>query len=182
MTLTEAVRVPPAVGLKVTVNVQLLPAASVEGDKGQVFVWLKSPELLPVMVMVVMVSALFPLLVKVTFWVALLVPMFWTAKVRLVGEKVTAGPVPVPLRPTVCGLPGALSATLRLAERAPVAVGAKITVIVHLLPAAKDPPQVFVWLKSLAFAPVILMLFRVRVAVPVFVSVTALPELFVPTA
>src|ERR1700688_1781004 len=39
---------------------------------------------------------------------------------------------PVPLRDTVCGLPPPLSATDTVALRAPVAVGLKVTEIVHV--------------------------------------------------
>ena len=44
------------------------------------------------------------------------------------GEKVTAGAgaMPVPLRTRVCGEPGALSATWRLAMSAPTAAGVKL--------------------------------------------------------
>ena len=48
---------------------------------------------------------------------------------------------PVPLRLTVCGLPGALSVTLSVPVRAPAEVGEKVALIVQLLPAAKVAPQ-----------------------------------------
>ena len=41
--LIEPVRVPLAVGLNVTLNVQLLPGVSVSGETGQRFATLKSP-------------------------------------------------------------------------------------------------------------------------------------------
>jgi hypothetical protein len=57
----------------------------------QVFVLLKSPGLVPVMLTAVTLSAAVPLLVTVTAWLVLVVPMFWFAKVRLMGESATAG-------------------------------------------------------------------------------------------
>jgi len=82
------------------------------------------------------------------------------AKLRLVGESKTT--VPVPLRETVCVPPGALSVTDSMPLRVPEAVGAKVTMIVQLAPAARNEPQVSDWLKSpLAVMPVML-----SVAVP----------------
>jgi hypothetical protein len=50
--------------------------------------------------------------------------------------------VPVPLRETVCGLPGALSVTERVPLRLPVALGVKVTLTVQRAPAANELPQV----------------------------------------
>jgi hypothetical protein len=50
------------------------------------------------------------------------------------------GAAPVPVRAAVCGLPGALSATLTEAERDPEAVGLNVTLIVQVPPAATVPP------------------------------------------
>jgi hypothetical protein len=44
LTLSAPVRLPAAVGVKVTEIVQVLLAARVLGDKGQFEVWAKSPE------------------------------------------------------------------------------------------------------------------------------------------
>src|SRR5215472_13188435 len=43
--------------------------------------------------------------------------------------------IPVPVRLAICGLPGALSVTVRSPFRAPIAVGVKVTLIVQLAPA-----------------------------------------------
>ncbi len=91
-------------------------------------------------------------------------------KLRLVGERLTAGAVPVPLRPTVCGLPAALSLMLSVALRVPVAVGVKVTLIEQLAPAATDVPQLLVWAKSVGFVPPIVMLVMLRVEVPVLLN------------
>jgi hypothetical protein len=100
------------------------------------------------------------------------VPTDWLAKVRLVGERLGAGAVPVPERATVWGLPLALSVMLTEAERLPLAVGVKVTLIVQLLLAATELPQVLVWAKSLALAPVIARLVMLKAAVPVLLRVT----------
>lgn len=50
----------------------------------------------PVAVMLVNVSVLVPLLVTVTDWDALEVPATWLPKLRLEGERLTPGAVPVP--------------------------------------------------------------------------------------
>ena len=65
-------------------------------------------------------------------------------KARLAGERLAAAAVPVPERLTVCGLPLALSAMLSVAERAPLAEGVKLTLMVQLAPAATELPQVLV--------------------------------------
>ena len=71
-------------------------------------------------------------------------PTDWLAKERLAGERLTAGPGPVPERLTVWGLPLALSAMLSAAVRAPLADGVKVTLIVQLAPATTELPQVLV--------------------------------------
>jgi hypothetical protein len=71
--LTLALRLPEAVGLNVTVMVQLAPAARL---LGQVLVWAKSAALVPVMAILVMLSALVPVLVRVTACPVLVVPTF----------------------------------------------------------------------------------------------------------
>jgi hypothetical protein len=74
-----------------------------------------------------------PVLVSVMVSGALEDKRFCDGKVRLVGEIDAVGlpRVPVPLRATDCGLPGALSATERDAARAPATVGVKTTLIVQ---------------------------------------------------
>ena len=69
---------------------------------------------------------------------------------------------PEPVRPTVCGLPLALSAMLMEATRDPVAKGVKVTLMVQLPPAATALPQLLLWAKSPAFVPVIEMLVILR--------------------
>jgi hypothetical protein len=59
-----------------------------------------------------------------------------------VGDKVTAGAVPVPVRAAVWGLFAALSVMVTLADLAPVAVGLNVTLMEQLAPAATLAPQV----------------------------------------
>ena len=51
---------------------------------------------------------------------------------------------PVPLRETLCGLPGALSVRERVPFRLPVALGVKVTLMVQNAPEARVELQVLV--------------------------------------
>ncbi len=73
---TLALRVPVAVGVKVTLMVQEAPAARVLDPVGQVLVWAKSPLLVPLKPMLLMVKAALPLLVNVTACAVLVVLTF----------------------------------------------------------------------------------------------------------
>jgi hypothetical protein len=68
--VTEAVRVPAAAGVKVTLTVQLPPNAT---ELPQVLVWLKSLAFVPVTEMLVMLKVAFPVFVRTTAWAALVV-------------------------------------------------------------------------------------------------------------
>jgi hypothetical protein len=59
----------------------------------------------------------------------------------------------------------------------PAVVGLKVTRMVQLAPATTPAPQVLVWEKS----PLVLMLLMLSVALPVFLRVTLLALLLVPT-
>ena len=80
--------------------------------------------------------------------------------------------VPVPVRVIDCGLPVALSVRARAAVRDPLAAGLKVTLIVHLAPAATLDPQLLVCEKSLEPVPVIPMLVMLKAALPVLLRVT----------
>ena len=85
---------------------------------------------------------------------------------------VAAGAVPLPDKLTACGLPLAVSLMLTEAVSLPPAVGVNVTLIVQLAPAASELPQVLVWAKALALAPVIATLVMLNVALPSLVRVT----------
>ena len=92
---------------------------------------------------------------------------------RLVGERLTAGAVPVPVRLTLWGLPVALSVTVTAAVRVPLAARCKGDAD-RAVGSCRDTelPQVLVWAKSLGLVPVSAMLVMLKVALPVLVRVT----------
>src|ERR1700681_1725094 len=96
--------------------------------------------------MLVMASGPAPVLVSVMFCDALTVSMAWLVKVSDTGDRVTVGAAaPVPVRPTVCDPPAALSSRVMLPASIPVAVGVKVTLMLQAAPAASDDPQLLVW-------------------------------------
>jgi hypothetical protein len=140
------VRVPSAVGVKVTEIAQLAPAPNVLGDNGQVEVCAKSPEVETPQI----VSGTVWVFFRVTLFPVLVVLITWLAKVRLTGDRLT-GTVPVPIKLAVCGEFGALSLTVSVPVRVPRAVGVKVTEIAQLSFAASvfgDNGQFDVWAKS----------------------------------
>jgi len=91
-----------------------------------------------------------------------------------------AGPTPVPVKVTNCGLPVALSPMLNVAERGPVAVGVKVMPIEQFPPAATlDPQRLFCW-KSPALVPPTEIAVMLSAAVPELVSITLCTELVAP--
>ena len=88
-------------------------------------------------------------------------------------------PVPVPVSAAVCGLLASLSATLKVAVTAPVAVGLKVTLIVQLAPAARVAPHAVVCANEDAPAPVMLTTMFFTIAVLLFFSVTVCAVLVV---
>src|SRR5580658_1560314 len=176
--VTLAVWLPFAAGVKVTLMVQLAPAAR---ELPQVLVWAKAPLLVPVMAILVMLTAVLPVLLNVTVWAVVVVPTFSLPKLRLVAERFRPGAVPVPLRVTDCGLPAALSVMVTLAVWLPLAAGVKVTLMEQLAPAARELPQVLVWAKAPLLVPVMAMLVMVMATVPVLLNVTVCAALVVPT-
>ena len=173
-----AVRIPAAVGENATLIVQLPLAAR---ELPHVLVWVKSPGLDPENPTPVIDNAWFPVLFKVTVWAALVEPRFWPLKVKLVVATPARGALPVPVRLTACGLLGALSVIVTEAVRVPGAVGAKVTLTVHVPPGPTELLQVLVAAKSPPFAPVARMLLIFKVAFPLLVRVTACAALVDPT-
>ena len=114
-----------------------------------------------------------PEFVKVIVWAVLVVPRDWFPKARLVEERLTtaAALVPVPERVTAWGLPLTLSVMDSEAVRLPLAAGLNVTLTEQLALAPSELPQVLVWVKSLAFAPVGAMLVMLIAALPVLFRV-----------
>jgi hypothetical protein len=149
VTATLAARLPDADGANLTVIEQVAFTASVEGPMGQSLEVVKSPACAPVAAMLEIVNGAVPVFFNVDDCGAPIVPTSCEPKTRLVGVSVTAGAgvVPVPVSPTVCGLPAALSVTLTLAVRLPAAVGWNATEIVQVAftaSVAGDTGHVFV--------------------------------------
>jgi len=94
--------------------------------------------------MLVSVNGAAPVLLSVMLCAALVELTSWFPNVRLVGDRLTTAPSPVPLRPTLCGLPAASSVIVIAPVRLPTAVGVNVTLIVQFPLAATDAPQVFV--------------------------------------
>src|SRR6266567_9174433 len=73
--------------------VQAAAGASVLEPVGQLLVCEKSPVLVPVMAMLLKLSAAEPLFVRVTVWAELDVPRICLPKLRLVGFRPAQGPL-----------------------------------------------------------------------------------------
>src|SRR5437899_2408587 len=168
--VTAPVRMPVAVGVNVTLMVQLAPAAT---DVPQVLVCMKSP----LATMLVTLSATFPVLFSVTDCAALVERKCRFLNARQFGETLTPVASPVPVRLTDCGLPAALSVMLIAPVRLPSFPTRRSSDLVQLAPAATDVPQVLVCMKS----PLATMLVTLSAAVPVLVSVTVCTALVVFT-
>src|SRR6202035_3196470 len=103
----------------------------------------------------------------------------------VVGLRLTAGAVPVPLNATLCGVPLALSAIDKLALRLPAAVGEKVALTLQLAPTAIVfglSGQVVPGVKSAGLVPPTVTLLIVSGALPLLVTVTDCDPLLVPTA
>src|SRR5438094_1628059 len=137
VTVNVALREPVAVGVKVTLMVQVPLAAKVEGLRGQLLVCPKSPGFVPVKAMLVILSAVLLGFERVTALAALGVPTFWFPKSGTGDGERTGSDTPVPDTPAVWGLLLALSVTVNVALRDPMAVGVKVTLMVQVPLAAK---------------------------------------------
>ena len=122
-----------------------------------------------------------PVLITVTPCDGLVVPTGSGGKAGD-SDKLTAGAVPVPIKLTPCGLPPALSASVRLPDRAPAAVGVNATAMTQLLPVASGALIVqVVPLAATEKSPVATILVKLRDAAPLLVTVTGFGALVVPT-
>ncbi len=90
------------------------------------------------------------------------------------GEEMTM--MPLPLKPTVCGLPEALLLMVRVPVRAPMTVGLNVTSIVQLVSAARVAGLIGQFVVR-AKSPLVAMLAIGNGAVLVFDSVTVCPGL-----
>jgi hypothetical protein len=139
----------------VTLIVQV-PAGRTDGP--HVEVCAKSPLFVPVKIIELMFSVCLPLFVTVTTCAVLVVATACVANVNVVGVIVAVAPVPSPNKVAACGLPDASSVIETTAELAPVVFGVNVTVMTQELPAVSAFPQVLIWVKLAALAPLIAML------------------------
>jgi hypothetical protein len=135
--VTAPVRVPVAVGVNLTLILQLDPTVT---DEPHVLVREKSP----LAAMLLIFSAAVPVFFNVTLFEGLVVPTVCEPKLKVVDDRLTTGSVPMPVRLTVCGLPLALSVMVIAPVRVPVAVGVNVTLMVQVPAAATDVPQALV--------------------------------------
>ena len=112
-------------------------------DAPQVLLTPKSPELVPMSVMLVMLRVPVPVLVSTTVRTVLVVETVWLPKLSEDGLREIPADVavPVPVNVVMCGVVVELSATDRLAVLVPAAVGVNVTVITQLAPEAIVPTQ-----------------------------------------
>lgn len=168
LTFSVPVRVPVAVGVKVTLTAHLSFAPKlvvhVVADTA------KSP----VVEIAMLVSVTLWLLVRLNVFAVLVVPTIHVPKDQLVGVNV-AGSTPVPDSATVCGLLEALSVKLSVPVRLPSAVGVKVTLTLHVLPRPSRPPHVFAEIAKLS--PSVATELMLKGAAPLFFNITARAEL-----
>jgi hypothetical protein len=146
MMLTEALKLPLADGLNVTLIVQEAPAAT---DLPHVLPSSKLVRLVPLTVMRTILNVAVPVLLRVTVCAVLVVPTVWLPKARLVVERLTAG-VPLFKRLAASGLSVALSVRVTAAARVALPAGVKLTLVGQLVRAAALAPQSLACAKPLA--------------------------------
>ncbi len=161
-TLPEAL--PATVGAKLAVKLVLCPAVRVRGSESPLML---NP--LPFAVACETVTLPVPVLVRVTFSLALL-PTVTFPRFRLAGVALSSSVTPVPESKTVAGEFVAVLTTETLPEALPATVGAKLAVKVVLLPAVRvrgsESPLM------LKPGPVTVACETVALPVPVLVRVT----------
>lgn len=111
---------------------------------GQLFVWEKYN---PLTLIPSTFSVETPVFVRVAIWGGVQPPPTKRAtqeKFILPGVSVAVVAAPMPLRETVCGLPGAVSATESVPLTLPIALGMNVMLIVQLAPDGRLEPQVSV--------------------------------------
>jgi len=120
-------------------------------------------------------------LVSLMGFAVLLLPVRTKPNVMLEAERVT-GAIPVPETLMLMGLPEALLVTTTAALKLPLAVGAKLTLMVHLLPTARLEGQLFDSGNAKALLPVTTILEIATAEPPVFVTVIGSAAVLVPKA
>jgi hypothetical protein len=181
----EALSIIVVDGLKVKVTVQLAPGFTDPAVEQVLETIEKSAAFAPVMDgLLVNVSDPFPVFISVTV-ICPLVPPCGTDPNDSLAGKLTTGRVPVPVSGTLCVLGVALSAKFNEAFSAPPVEGLNVSFTVQVPPAATGfaGKQVLEAIaKSPAFVPVTEgVLVKVSDALPVFIRVTVICALVVPS-
>ena len=179
--LSVPLAAPTALGAKLTLTLQLPPAATDPPEAQLTALTMKAGLLVA---NEVNVNAAVPGFDSVTVCAALLLPTLVDAKVSVLGAALAAGAVaaaPVPLRATEVVVGLALCVKVSVPLAAPEAVGTKLTLTVQLPAAATEPP--FVQVTPVARNAVLLVASEdsVNAAVPVFDNVTVCDALVLPT-
>jgi hypothetical protein len=171
------VRLPTDSGVNVTEIVQV--AGEGPSVVPQVLVWAKSPLAGEIVIGVDVVPVFF----TVTVLAALVVPTAWEVNVSVVGVAVTTTvpALPVPVRLTVCGEFVALSETESVPVREPVVVGLNVTETVQFVRGLKVPVHGDVPPLATAKSPLAANEIDVLAVLLVFLMVTVLAALVVPT-
>lgn len=91
-----------------------------------------------------MVNCVSPLLVRVIDCCALAVRISCAGKVSDEADRLTSGPIPVPLSAMLGAGPAALVLSVSAPVRLPRATGVNVILSVQLAPAATAPPQLLV--------------------------------------
>src|SRR5579862_1365215 len=159
------VRVPPAVGEKVTPTEQLARPDRLAPQVLELIA--KSPL---VAIPVKLRAVLCWLFARLTVIGLLVSPIGTFGKVRLVGDTVV-GATPAPVRAAVCGLLVALSVTVSVPLAGPRAVGVNVTRMVQLAPLARREGLSGQVPPACAKLPVTAIVLMVRGAVATFLSV-----------
>jgi hypothetical protein len=106
--------------VNVTLIMQLAPSPTLDR---QLFVSAKSP----LAAMLEILRGALPPTVSVTAFAALVLCVFWAAKVRLGLDSCTTGWVPVPVKLTTCGVAAAEVLIDNVPASAPVVLGVNLT-------------------------------------------------------
>lgn len=174
-------RAPVALGVKVTVIEQLAPIAT---EAPQLLVSAKSVALPPFSATLAIVKAALPELVTVIFSALLAVFRFWLPNPITVGVTTAVGTfTPVPASETACVAPVTaleLSVIVRVALRAPIAPGVKVTEMLQFAPAATEV-QPLARVKSVAFVPLSPTPLTVSAEVPALVTTMVCAAVAIPT-
>jgi hypothetical protein len=183
---SEALSVVVVDGLNVSVTVQLAPALTGDPVEHVIDTIVKSDALVPeIPGLLLKISDAPPVFISVTVSGPLVAPCGTDPNDSLAG-RLTTGTVPVPVNGTLCVLGVALSAKFSEAPSAPAVVGLNVSMTVQDPPAATGVAGAHVLeviAKSPAFAPETDgVLVNVSDAPPVFIRVTVIAALVVPSA